>query len=491
MSHTQRRINIVTLNCWGLWYISKYRHERLSHIGHLIAHPEPAQPGHSVPPLPDIVCLQECWTQEDYESIRAQTEHILPYGKFYYSGVLGAGLVILSRWPIIGSSMRAYPLNGRPTAFFRGDWYVGKGVACATISIPDESGWKSRDPAVIEADPTEAQKIIEVFTTHLHAPYEQEPNDSYLCHRTAQAYFISKLLRDARERHHLAIACGDFNMIPDSFAHKLVTTQGGVEDVWNSAPNSPRLVNIDDDSYPDRQHDSAPKVKHKVLIEGCTCDSAGNTWRWDEKKRKGLERSVKRGRKLDEQYKKVDWDEKESPGAKRLDYIFFGQPVPRGANRDLWTVQRKAVGMMQRHPKLLCSLSDHFAVEATLEYVHSRPGKSNDDSSAETVSSSLPQSTYQAILDLTATYITRERFQRKARIGHFFISVAVSIGCWIAVWWSPRNFVAFLLMLLSSLGLMAGAVDGLIGFLFVGSEMACLKEFQWEIETLAKLGTRG
>lgn len=61
---------------------------------------------------------------------------------------MGGGLVILSKWPIETSSMFRYPLNGRPTAFWRGDWYVGKGVACASIRHP--SG-----------------KLVEVFNTHV------------------------------------------------------------------------------------------------------------------------------------------------------------------------------------------------------------------------------------------------------------------------------------------------------------------------------------
>ena len=46
--------------------------------------------------------------------------------------------------------MFAYPLNGRPTAFWRGDWYVGKGVACAKIRY---------GPGRLD--------IVEVFNTHV------------------------------------------------------------------------------------------------------------------------------------------------------------------------------------------------------------------------------------------------------------------------------------------------------------------------------------
>lgn len=141
MASMPEELHIISLNCWGLKYISKFRSERLSEIGRRLAIADPA---------PHIVGLQEVWTHEDYKSIRDQTSHILPYGKFYYSGIFGGGLAILSKWPIEESSMVPYRLNGRPTAFFRGDWYVGKGVACAKIRI----GPGSKD-------------IVEVFTTHV------------------------------------------------------------------------------------------------------------------------------------------------------------------------------------------------------------------------------------------------------------------------------------------------------------------------------------
>jgi sphingomyelin phosphodiesterase 2 len=134
-------INVITLNCWGLKYISKFRSERLEEIGKRIASADPA---------PQIVGLQECWTQQDYQCIRRQTKHILPFGKFYHSGIFGGGLAILSKWPIEESTMARYPLNGRPTAFFRGDWYVGKGIACARIRYG--AGLKD---------------VVEVFTTHV------------------------------------------------------------------------------------------------------------------------------------------------------------------------------------------------------------------------------------------------------------------------------------------------------------------------------------
>jgi sphingomyelin phosphodiesterase 2 len=169
--------------------------------------------------------------------------------------------------------------------------------------------------------------------------------------------------------------------------------------------------------------------------------------------------------------------------------------------------------MTQRHPTLQCSLSDHFAVEATIEG-HAgpyRPDFHKDEdvqvgngaflqspTSSEHPSpvrdsfynhqlkpikedAYLPIQTYDEILAMIAKYNTRERKQRRYRLYHFIVSVIISIACLVAIWWSPRNYIAFLLMLLSTLGLSAGVIDGLIGGLFMGSEIRALKEFEWEI----------
>jgi sphingomyelin phosphodiesterase 2 len=134
-------VNVLTLNCWGIKYVTTQRTARLAEIGRRIA---------TADPVPHIVGLQECFSSNDYDRIHQYTRHILPYAKYYNAGPFGAGLAILSRWPIEEASMMKYSLNGLPTALFHGDWYVGKGVACATIRYgpgPDH--------------------IIEVFNTHV------------------------------------------------------------------------------------------------------------------------------------------------------------------------------------------------------------------------------------------------------------------------------------------------------------------------------------
>lgn len=470
-------LNILTLNCWGLKYLSKYRSERLGEIGRRLA-------THS--PRLDIVGLQECWTYSDYRSIREQTRDVLPYGKFYHSGIFGGGLVVLSRWPIEESSMFRYPLNGRPTAFFRGDWFVGKGVACARIRLPDG-------------------QMIEVFNTHLHAPYEREPNDSYICHRTAQAWEIAKLMRGASERGSLVVGLGDFNMVPMSFAHVLIEGRGGgVKDVWRVLkPASSVGASIDTPEIERRRimnENPTPDVDESINEHGHTCDSILNTWRWSKAQQKDLRSG--RDRKITPR----DQD----PKAKRLDYIFFG-----GSDRG-WQVGQVRVCMTERHPSLLCSLSDHFAVHATMTRSTVEPPRPDiikveglmrdhdtlhvesdiadmQEKDLEKVMSPLPTQTritatfYEEILIMIHKYTLRERKQRRLRLGHFVGSAVISIGCFVAVWWSPRNYVSFILVLVSTLGLMAGTVDGLIGGFFIGSELRALIEFEWEVRNALQL----
>ena len=54
----------------------------------------------------------------------------------FHSGALGAGLVILSRFPIISSSIHPYSLNGEPIDVVAGDWFVGKAAASILIVHP-------------------------------------------------------------------------------------------------------------------------------------------------------------------------------------------------------------------------------------------------------------------------------------------------------------------------------------------------------------------
>ena len=287
-------------------------------------------------------------------------------------------------------------------------------------------------------------------------------------------------------------------MVPLSLAHKLLTAHASVKDVWRELhPDSSLGAAVD--SAESARHRPMPTAAFNMTENGVTCDSVLNTWRWNEDDKKRLGPG-----KPDVQVS----PEKEDPRGKRLDYIFAGDGMRHGES-GIWTIKSARVGFTERHPTLRCSLSDHFSVEATLSWEsHSEKYKETAkepiavESEAFLVSPTasevepsefgivkvtpssvtyLPVSVYDEILEMIRIYTLRERKQRRWRLRHFVFSVFVSIGCFVAVWWSPRNFVSFILLLVSTLGLSAGVIDGLIGGLFVGSELRALKEFEWEI----------
>ncbi|KAL9093519.1 MAG: hypothetical protein Q9165_003914 [Trypethelium subeluteriae] len=314
----------------------------------------------------------------------------------------------------------------------------------------------------------------------LHAPYEPEHRDSYLCHRTAQAWEIARLMRHATERGHLVIGLGDFNMRPKSLAHQLIETHGHVKDVWREVHPDSSLGSTEDELERERGR-PIPNATYNITENGATCDSILNTWRWNKGQQKRLDKGE------DIQIPNSDLD----PRAKRLDYIFFGSGESTvsgsAASQSPWRVESANVGMTERHPTLHCSLSDHFSIAATLTRLpsssSSSPSKASPraDGDASAVSL-LPVETYTDVLTITSTYTTRERSQGRLRLYHFLVQIGVSVGCLVAVWWSPHNFVAFILMLLSSLGLSVGVVQGLMGGLFNLWEERGLREFKWEIE---------
>ena len=284
-------------------------------------------------------------------------------------------------------------------------------------------------------------------------------------------------MRGAAERGHLVIGLGDFNMVPLSLAHRIIETHSPVRDVWRILhPESSLGAAIDKAE----QHRGLPmpNAEFNLTVNGATCDSALNTWRWNEAHKKRLAK----GENV------VIEPSVPDPNAKRLDYIFFSSgychDTDSGKTTAEWTLENASVGMTMRHPTLHCSLSDHYSVEATLTRNMSSTIEPNQWAPPETY---LPLEVYDEIISNLSKYEARERTQRRLRLGHFGYQFVIFVGCLIGVWWSPHNYVAFILMFLSGLGLSAGVIDGLMGGLFVGSELRALKEFEWEVKNARTL----
>jgi len=286
-------------------------------------------------------------------------------------------------------------------------------------------------------------------------------------------------MRGAAERGHLVIGLGDFNMIPLSLAHRIIETHSPVRDVWRILhPTS--SIGAARDKVEQSRGVPMPNAEFNLTVNGATCDSALNSWRWNEAHKKRLKKGENVQIALDV----------EDPNAKRLDYIFFSSGMHQGASTvepsSEWQLESAIVGMTMRHPTLHCSLSDHFSVEATLTR---DPSLFEENSQTALPQTFLPLDIYDEILSNVSKYEIRERIQRRLRLGHFGYQLSIFIGCLIGVWWSPHNYVSFILMFLGGIGLSAGVIDGLMGGLFVSSELRALREFEWEVKNTRALAT--
>ncbi|KAK9447578.1 Endonuclease/exonuclease/phosphatase [Limtongia smithiae] len=419
---SELEFSIITLNCWGLKYVSKNRTERMHYIAHMLSRADA-----------DIIALQECWVQGDYDDIRYHTREVFPYAKYFYSGILaGSGLAILSRFPIESVTMTPYTINGRPSAFFRGDWYVGKGIASAVI----------RHPCGIP---------IEVFNTHMHAPYG--PGDaSYVCHRTSQAWQLSRQIRASVERGHLAVAVGDFNSRPESLTYALLTARAGLADSWTTVHGNSR-ENI-------RAASLSPEDQIELL--GVTCDSKLNTWRAD--------------RDISE--------------AQRLDYCFHSSRLS--------TADMINVVFMDRIPGLNCSVSDHFGVRVVLRVLPEAQSSVNTGHAQVQEGRRPPNlsiESYEEILSIIEQYRPTALAQKFYRILHFWLSVVAVVALHVGVFWVKMGWPVFLVMFGAVMIALSGLLDGMLGFLFGRNELRALKEFEeevfWELQRSKELVSVG
>lgn len=183
-------LNIFTLNCWGIPIVSKNRKERMEAISTYLQ-----ESCHTV------VCLQEVWSEDDYLFIKEKLKRNLPYSHYFYSGVLGSGLCVFSKWLIQDVFFHQWPLNGYIHKIHHGDWFGGKGVGLCRIRVKN--------------------RLVNIYCTHLHAEYHED--DIYLAHRTLQAHSTAEFVNLTKSTADVSILAGDLNTGPGDLSYRLIT----------------------------------------------------------------------------------------------------------------------------------------------------------------------------------------------------------------------------------------------------------------------------
>ncbi|XP_004927793.1 putative neutral sphingomyelinase isoform X2 [Bombyx mori] len=193
-------LNIFTLNCWGIPVVSKNKKERYEAISTYLLKSEH-----------NIVCLQEVWSEKDYLYLKENLKNVLPYSYYFYSGVLGSGLCVFSKWVIQDVFFHQWPLNGYIHKIHHGDWFGGKGVGLCRIKF--------------------GERLINVYCTHLHAEYHED--DMYLAHRVLQAYSTAEFVKLTSSPADVSILAGDLNTAPGDLSYKIISQLPSLLDPYN------------------------------------------------------------------------------------------------------------------------------------------------------------------------------------------------------------------------------------------------------------------
>ncbi|XP_068449492.1 sphingomyelin phosphodiesterase 2 [Clinocottus analis] len=193
-------VRVLSLNCWGIRYLSKHTPQRYAMIGNMLCKEEH-----------DIVLLQEVWSEKDYLSLKKKLVCSHPHTHHFKSGVIGSGLAIFSKHRIHETFLYRYSLNGYPYMAQHGDWFGGKAVGMAVLKI--------------------GSLTANVYVTHLHAEYCRD-KDSYLPHRVVQAWELQQFVRHTSVGADVVILGGDLNMHPQDLGNRLLISYTGLRDSY-------------------------------------------------------------------------------------------------------------------------------------------------------------------------------------------------------------------------------------------------------------------
>lgn len=404
-------IRLLTFNTWGLKYVSVHRQARLRAIANRLADPSEIE-------TYDIVALQEVWCEDDWDYIDVTCREQYPYRRIFKSGIVsGPGLALLLKIPIDETFLYRFPINGRPSAFLRGDWFVGKSVA-VTILRPHHP----------QALP------IAILNLHMHAPYAQTGDSAYTTHRACQAWDMAKITKTLKRAGYAVVQVGDLNSKPGSLPYKLLTEEGGLQDLWDvlhggNAVSANAIAVMD--------------PKDQIVLGGITCDSTLNTWR----------------------AKRQLWE------ACRLDYALIDPRVIRPVRAEVRFTELMA-------PPYNCSYSDHFGYSVELEV---GPRLALEEEHVSSVQDRLH--IYKELMSEIEWYrahtIPAQATWRKWHLvlGSWFV---VAFLVWVPIV-GLLGWMLFLAMFVTVLAGVSAAVNGLIWYCGVRLELRALQEVFMEV----------
>ncbi|RDB28752.1 Inositol phosphosphingolipids phospholipase C [Hypsizygus marmoreus] len=431
----ESQIRVLSFNCWGLKYVSKHRSQRIEGIANELANSSY-----------DIIALQEIWVYADYENVQQRISKQLPYSKFFYSGALGAGLAIFSRFPIVATTVHPYSLNGTPIDVAAGDWFVGKAAASVVVYHP-------------------VLGHIQIFNTHLFAKGGEDGPEHNRAHRLVNAWEFAKLARHAAELGRYVIALGDFNSIPTTLPMTVIREHAALSDSWLvTHPNESSIPSV-----------SSPL--EAITRFGVTADSPLN--------------SYSAGKPLDPHARKF-W-------GKRLDYVLYRQPYrPHISSKSEVPVLRAIdckVVLTDNVPGFDYSLSDHFGLEATLEiqetpheelFSERRTPPSDQPITLARAPSELSNASIATVIQAMTTCYQFSRQRAKKEIRIFGLCLFLLVAIIFGTSWLPYSWINPIFLILAIFISWLATTMLYEGFLYGNWECNALMNIIEELEIYRK-----
>jgi sphingomyelin phosphodiesterase 2 len=146
--------------------------------------------------------------------VRAAAEAGLSHSHYFQSGIMGSGLLTLSRYPIVASSFLRFRLNGRPQDLIRSDYYAGKGVGRLRLRTP-------KGP-------------VDVYNAHFIAPYLEFGPDRFAAHRVMQALEAGRYMAEQSEGIPAILTC-DLNCYTDDTTFLTIMAAGELAETCSAA----------------------------------------------------------------------------------------------------------------------------------------------------------------------------------------------------------------------------------------------------------------
>lgn len=139
--------------------------------------------------------------RQDWKKLIAELKPKYPYAFAFKSGIMGSGLVTLSRWPIQQAFFKRFTLSGEPHRILHGEWFSGKGIGCCRIKLPNG-------------------RLLDFYNIHTHAEYDWR-DDVYMSQRLSQLQEATSFVELSTRAEHVAVLAGDLNTVPGAFLYKL------------------------------------------------------------------------------------------------------------------------------------------------------------------------------------------------------------------------------------------------------------------------------